>query len=80
MKRALRIFATVLLVCLASALALGITSLYDWGGRIETILLVFGDQVWVTLDASRPRFLFLLFVPAVFVCAALSLRAWRRGE
>lgn len=78
MKRAFRIIAAILFVGLALALAIGITSLYDWGGRIETILLVFGDRVWVTLDASRPRFLFLLLIPAVFVAAALSLRVWRR--
>ena len=62
MKRVFRIVVAILLVCLASALAMGITSLYEWGGRIETVLLVFGERVWVTLDASRLRFLFLLLI------------------
>ena len=80
MKHALRIVVAILLVSLASALAAAIAGLYDWGGHIEIVLLVFGDRVWVTLDASRPRFLLLLLIPGVLFAAALSLRVWRRGE
>lgn len=80
MKRLFRIAVTVFLVCLAAAAGLAIASLSDWGGRIETMLLVFGDRVWVTLDASRPRVLLLYVIPTVFACAAYSLRAWRRGD
>ena len=54
--------------------------LYGWGGRIEALLLVFGDRVWVTLNAGRPRVLFLLLIPGVFLGAALSLYARRPGE
>ena len=80
MKRLLRIVAGVLLVSLALALVWGIFSLWGWGGRIETILIVFGDLVWVSLDGGRPRILLLLLVPGVFLGAALSLLARRRGE
>lgn len=80
MKRVLRVVASVLLVSLAVALGLGIVSMYDWGGRIETILLVFGDPVWVTIDVARPRFLVLLLIPGIFAGAALSLHAWRASE
>lgn len=78
--RRFRVAATGLLVSLAAALILGIVLLHGWGGRMEAALLVFGDHVWVTLDASRPRVLFLLIIPGVFLGAAFSLRAWRRGE
>jgi hypothetical protein len=80
MKRRSRVVAAGLLVSLAAALVLGIVLLHGWGGRIETLLLVFGDRVWVTLDAGRPRILFLLLIPGVFLGAALSLRAWRPDE
>ena len=80
MKRRFRVVAIGLLVSLAAALVLGIVLLYGWGGRIEALLLVFGDRVWVTLDAGRPRVLFLLLIPGVFLGAALSLYARRPGE
>ena len=47
---------------------------------MEAILLIFGDRVWITLDAGRPRVLFLLLIPGVLLGAALSLHARRRGE
>ena len=80
MKRRSRIVVTGLLVSLAVALGLGIVLLHDWGGRIEAMLLVFGDHVWVTVDTGRPRVLLLLLAPGVFLAAALSLQAWRSGE
>ena len=80
MKRRFRVVAIGLLVSLATALVLGIVLLYGWGGRIEALLLVFGDRVWVTLNAGRPRVLFLLLIPGVFLGAALSLYARRPGE
>jgi len=77
MKRLFSVVATILLVSLAVWLAHGIVSLYDWGGRIEAIMMIFGDRVFVTLNVGRPRFLSLLLTPGLFVAAALSLRAWR---
>ena len=78
--RRFRVVATGLLVSLAAVLVLGVVLLHGWGGRMEAALLVFGDRVWVTLDAGRPRVLLLLLIPGVFIGAAFSLRAWRRGE
>jgi len=80
MKRRSRVVAAGLLASLAAALVLGIVSLHGWGGRMEVALLVFGDRVWVTLDAGRPRVWFLLLIPGVFLARALSLYAWRPGE
>ena len=80
MKRRSRIVATGLLVSLTVALVLGIVSLHGWGGRMEVMLLVFGDRVWVTLDFGNPRVWFLLLIPGVLLAAALSLYARRPGE
>ena len=80
MKRRSRVVATGLLVSLAVALVLGIVSLHGWGGRMEVMLLVFGDRVWVTLDFGSPRVWFLLLIPGVLLAAALSLYARRPGE
>ena len=80
MKRRSRVVAAGLLASLAAALVLGILSLHGWGGRTEVALLVFGDRVWVTLDAGRPRVWFLLLIPGVFLAAALSLCVRRPGE
>lgn len=73
MKRPIRAIIAGLLVAIAAALVFAIVSLSDWGGRIETLLLVFGDRVWVTLDTGRPRLLLLLVAPAVILLGALSL-------
>jgi hypothetical protein len=80
MKRGPRLVATGLLVSLAAALVLGIVSLNDWGGRIETKLLVFGDFVWVTVDSGNPRVWLLLLIPGVLLAGALSLCRRRPGE
>ena len=80
MKRRSRVVAAGLLVSLGAALVLGIVLLHGWGGRMEALLLVFGDRVWVTLNAGRPRVWFLLLIPGVFLAGALSLYARRPGE
>ncbi len=80
MKRRSRVVAAGLLASLAAALVLGIVSLHGWGGRMEVALLVFGDRVWVTLDAGLPRVWVLLLIPGVFLAGALSLYARRPGE
>jgi hypothetical protein len=80
MKRRFRIVATGLLVSLAAALVVGIVLLHGWGGHVEVSLMVFGDRVWVTVDAGRPRIWLLLFTPGVFFGAALWLHARRSGK
>ena len=80
MKRRFRVVAASLLVCLAAALVVGIVRAHGWGGSMEVTLMVFGDRVWVTLDAGRPRVWFLLLIPGVFLAGALSLYARRPGD
>jgi len=77
MMRGIRIVATLLCLSLAGALILAIVQAHGWGGRMEVMLLVYGDPVWLTLDTGRPRFLTLLFIPAIFLASAYALRAWR---
>jgi H+/Cl- antiporter ClcA len=73
MKRRSRVVSASLLVFLTIALVVGIVSLYRWGGGLEAMLIVFGDRVWVTLDARNPRVWFLLLIPGVLLATALSL-------
>jgi hypothetical protein len=80
MRARKRMIAAGMLVLLAGAFSAGIVALHSWGGRIETLMMVFGDRVWVTLDAGRPRVLLLLAIPAVLLWAAMSLRARRPGQ
>ena len=80
MKRRSRIIATGLLVSLTVVLVLGIVSMHGWGGRMEIILMVFGDRVWVTLDAGNPRAWLLLIIPGVLLAGAFSLYRRRPGE
>jgi len=80
MKRRSRTVAAVLLVLVATALALGVVVLYSWAGRVEALLLVFGDRVWVTVEAGRPRVLLLMTLPGVLFWAAFSLYLRRPGE
>ena len=80
MKRRLRISAAGMLVLLATALIVGIAYLHGWGGRVETQLMVFGERVWVTLDAGRPRVFLLMALPVVLLGAAVSLYPRRSGD
>ena len=80
MKRRSRVVAAGVLVSLAAALVLGIVLLHGWGGRVEAMVLVFGDPAWITLDSGHPRVWLLLLIPGVFLAAALSLYARRPGE
>jgi len=79
MKLRLRLVAAGLLACLAVASAAGIVQAHGWGGSMEVKLLVFGDQVWVAVDASSPRLWFLLVIPGLLLAGALSLWARRPG-
>ncbi len=80
MKPRTRIAVVSFLVLLATAFALGIGFLITWGGRVEALLLVFGDRVWVTVDAGRPRVFLLLTLPGVLFWAAYSVYLRRPGE
>ncbi len=54
--------------------------LVQWGGRIESTLLVFGKPVFVTLDAGRPRIWLLFAIPLVLVAGAFATRKLRDPE
>ncbi len=69
-----------MLVLLATALVVGIVYLHGWGGQVEAQLMVFGDQVWVTLDTGRPRVFLLMTLPGVLLAAAFSFYPRRSGE
>ena len=68
---------------LVSALLLGtaavcvglVALLLGWGGRIEATILVFGDPVFLALDAGHPRILLLFALPIVLIGGAIYVRA-----
>jgi hypothetical protein len=72
-----RNLASGLLLFLAVVSAGLVATLFAWGGRIEATLVVFGDLVFVTVDASSPRILFMLGLPIFLVVVALRIRAHR---
>ena len=72
-----RNFAAGLLLLLALVCAGLVATLFAWGGRIEATLIVFGDPVFVTVDASSPRVLFMLGLPILLAVVALRIRAHR---
>jgi len=80
MKRLIRIVAAVSSALMAAALSFGIVSLHGWGGDVETLLVVFGDRVWVSFDAGRPRVFLLMILPALLLWVARSLAPVRRAE
>jgi hypothetical protein len=52
--------------------------LTHWGGQIEATLMVYGEPVFATLDAGRPRIVFLFTLPVALVAAALAGRKQRK--
>ena len=68
------------LLVLAAAFFGLIGVLIDWGGRIEAILMVSGEPVFIVLDAGRPRIVFLLMLPVALVAAALATRKQRQPK
>jgi hypothetical protein len=70
----------LLLTALSVALVAGVVQAHGWGGRMEVMLLVFGDRVWVTFDSGSPRLWLLLVIPGVLLASAFSLVARRPGE
>ncbi len=65
------------LLVLAAALSAPIGALIHWGGRIESTLLIFGDPVFVVVDAGQPRIWLLLSLPALLVAGAIVARRAR---
>ena len=70
-------FFWFLLVLAAASFGL-IGVLIHWGGRIESTLLVYGDPVFVVLDAGRPRTWLLFTLPMALVAGALAVRKARK--
>jgi hypothetical protein len=72
-----RVLLSALLLGLA-AVSIGlIVVLVRWAGRIEATLLIFGDPVFVTLDARHPRVFSLVAVPTILIVAAIWVGAGR---
>jgi hypothetical protein len=80
MNRRRLTLASWLLLALAALCAAPIAALTAWGGRIESTLLVFGDLVYVEIDASRPRIALLLGLPLALAGAAFAARRPRAPE
>ncbi len=66
-----------MLLSLAVAFFVLFGVLIHWGGRIEATLLVFGDPVFVAIDAGRQRIVLVLSLPIALVVAALATRKER---
>ena len=70
-------FTSWLLLALAVAFFVLFGVLIHWGGRIEATLLVYGDPVFVVIDAGRQRIVLILSLPIALVVAALATRKER---
>jgi hypothetical protein len=67
-------FTSWFLIMLAALLSWPIGALIHWGGRIESTLLIFGEPVFVVVDASRPRIWLLFALPALLAAGAVAAR------
>ena len=72
-------FTSWFLLVLAAAFFGLIGVLINWGGRIESTLMVHGEPVFVVLDASRPRIWLLFSLPTALVVGALAARKVRKS-
>ena len=70
-------FTSWFLLVLAAAFFALVGVLINWGGRIEAILTIYEQPIFIVLDASRSRIAFLLTLPIAFVAAALATRKQR---
>jgi hypothetical protein len=52
--------------------------LVHWGGRIESTLLLYGEPVFIELDASRPRIWLVFSLPTALVAGAIAAREVRK--
>lgn len=72
----LTIVSWLLLVLAAPFFGL-IGVLIHWGGRIESTLLIYGEPVFVVLDAGRPQIWLLFSLPLLLVAGAFGTRKVR---
>jgi hypothetical protein len=73
-------FTSWFLLVLAAAFFGVIGVLIDWGGRIEATLMVYGEPVFIDLDAGRLRTVLLLTLPVALVAAAFATRKQREPK
>ena len=73
-------FTSWFLLVLAAAFFSLFGVLIDWGGRIEATLMVYGEPVFIVLDAGRSRTVLLLMLPVALVAAALATRKQRQPK
>ena len=71
-------FTSWLLLVLAAAFFGVFGVLINWGGQIEATLMVYGEPVFIVLDAGRSRTVLLLMLPVALVAAALATRKQRQ--
>jgi hypothetical protein len=70
-------FTSWFLLVLATAFLGLFGVLVYWGGRIESVLLVHGEPVFVVVDAGRPRVVLLFSLPTLLMAGALAARKAR---
>ncbi len=73
-------FTFWLLLVLAAAFFGVFGVLINWGGQIEATLMVYGEPVFIVLDAGRSRTVLLLMLPVALVAAALATRKQRQPK
>ena len=73
-------FTSWLLLVLAAAFFGVFGVLINWGGQIEATLMVYGEPVFIVLDASRSQTVLLLTLPVALVAAALATRKQRQPK
>ncbi len=73
-------FTSWILLVLAASFFSVIGVLIDWGGRIEATLMVYGEPVFIDLDAGRLRTVLLLTLPVALVAAAIATRKQREPK
>ncbi len=77
MKDWRRTLASTLLLGTAAVFLGLVALLLGCGGRIEATVLVFGDPVFLALDAGHPRILLLFALPIGLIGGAFYVRAGR---
>jgi hypothetical protein len=70
-------FTSWFLLVLAAGFSGPIGVLVYWGGRIESTLLVYGEPVFVVVDAGQPKIWLLFSLPTVLLAGALAARKVR---
>ena len=73
-------FTSWLLLVLAAAFFGVFGVLINWGGQIEATLMVYGEPVFIVLDAGRSQTVLLLTLPVALVAAALATRKQRQPK